>query len=250
MAWGRFGPQPAAMARASAFDQYHAHHSASPWLITTACLTCCYLSSLSRSPLSSLSHKKTISYIYSYPDLALQHTLPAGTERSYSAACFSPDGTKLAAVGSAPDYLLTLWDWAAGATLLRCKAFSQEVYGLGFCPHSPGHLVSCGTGHIRFWKMASTFTGLKLQVSLCGERGCLRAGLCSAVVNTGWRVLWTPMPSLSAPLYPPAYDALMHSCMSDCRSHHTQTPRARWAALVALSCPMLRPLWSCQTARC
>lgn len=52
----------------------------------------------------------------------------------------------------------------AGATLLRCKAFSQEVYGLGFCPHSPGYLVCCGTGHIRFWKMALTFTGLKLQV--------------------------------------------------------------------------------------
>lgn len=44
----------------------------------------------------------------------LQHTLPAGTERAYSAACFSPDGTKLAAVGGAPDYTLTLWDWAAG----------------------------------------------------------------------------------------------------------------------------------------
>jgi hypothetical protein len=54
----------------------------------------------------------------------------------------------------------------AGATLLRCKAFSQEVYGLGFCPRSPGRLVSCGTGHIRFWTMASTFTGLKLQVGL------------------------------------------------------------------------------------
>jgi hypothetical protein len=60
--------------------------------------------------------------------------------------------------------LLLLLD--AGATLLRCKAFSQEVYSLGFCPHSPGRLVSCGTGHIRFWTMASTFTGLKLQVGL------------------------------------------------------------------------------------
>lgn len=110
------------------------------------------------------------SYIYSYPDLALEQTLAAGTDRAYSATCFSPDGTRLAAVGSSPDYLLTLWDWAAGATLLRCKAFSQEVYGLGFCPHSPGHLVSCGTGHIRFWKMASTFTGLKLQVKGRGRR--------------------------------------------------------------------------------
>lgn len=67
-------------------------------------------------------------------------------------------------MGSAPDYTLTVWDWAAGAALLRCKAFSQEVYGLGFCPHSPGCLVTCGTGHIRFWRMAATFTGLKLQV--------------------------------------------------------------------------------------
>jgi WD40 repeat protein len=50
--------------------------------------------------------------------------------------------------------------------LLRVKAFSQEVYGLGFCPHSPGRLVSCGTGHIRFWRMADTFTGLKLQSAL------------------------------------------------------------------------------------
>ena len=27
----------------------------------------------------------------------------------------------------------------------------------------PGMLTSTGTGHIRFWKMAATFTGLKLQ---------------------------------------------------------------------------------------
>lgn len=27
-------------------------------------------------------------------------------------------------------------------------------------------LVTSGTGHIRFWKMASTFTGLKLQGSI------------------------------------------------------------------------------------
>jgi hypothetical protein len=70
------------------------------------------------------------SYIYAYPDLTLQHTLPAGTERAYSAACFSPDGTKLAAVGSAPDYTLTLWDWAAGA----CgKALLTTLSARGSC---------------------------------------------------------------------------------------------------------------------
>lgn len=91
-------------------------------------------------------------------------TLAAGTERSYSCAVFSPDGAMLASVGSSPDYLLTLWDWASGATLLRCKAFSQEVYAVRFSPHFAGSLVTCGTGHIRFWRMADTFTGLKLQV--------------------------------------------------------------------------------------
>ena len=32
-----------------------------------------------------------------------------------------------------------------------------------FSPYLSGILTTCGTGHIRFWKMATTFTGLKLQ---------------------------------------------------------------------------------------
>lgn len=34
-----------------------------------------------------------------------------------------------------------------------------------FSPSFAGQLITSGTGHIRFWKMAATFTGLKLQVS-------------------------------------------------------------------------------------
>jgi WD40 repeat protein len=110
------------------------------------------------------------SYIYAYPSLELVQTLVAGTERSYSCAVFSPDGDMLASVGSSPDYLLTLWDWTSGATLLRCKAFSQEVYGVRFSPYFAGSLVTSGTGHIRFWRMADTFTGLKLQVGTSSSR--------------------------------------------------------------------------------
>jgi WD40 repeat protein len=91
-------------------------------------------------------------------------TLPNGTENAYACAAFSTDGSKVASVGSAPDYLLTLWDWQTAATLLRCKAFSQEVYSVQFSPHFAGNLITSGTGHIRFWKIATTFTGLKLQV--------------------------------------------------------------------------------------
>ncbi|KAL1522827.1 hypothetical protein AB1Y20_017796 [Prymnesium parvum] len=101
--------------------------------------------------------------LYEYPSLRLYRVLRKGTERAYSAACFSPDGSKLATVGSYPDYMLTVWDWAREAIILRSKAFSQEVYRVTFSPRSDGQLVTSGTGHIRFWEMAQTFTGLKLQ---------------------------------------------------------------------------------------
>lgn len=34
---------------------------------------------------------------------------------------------------------------------------------MSFSEFFEGKLTTCGQGHIRFWKMASTFTGLKLQ---------------------------------------------------------------------------------------
>ena len=49
------------------------------------------------------------------------------------------------------------------AIVLRSKAFSQEVFGVTFSPFFEETLTTSGTGHIRFWKMAETFTGLKLQ---------------------------------------------------------------------------------------
>ena len=62
--------------------------------------------------------------------------------------------------------MLTLWDWPSESVILRAKAFSQEVYTVQFSPSFDSHLITSGTGHIRFWKMASTFTGLKLQGAL------------------------------------------------------------------------------------
>ncbi|KDO35721.1 hypothetical protein SPRG_18870 [Saprolegnia parasitica CBS 223.65] len=101
--------------------------------------------------------------IYAYPKLKLYRVLRNGTERAYSSLRFSQDGSKLASVGSAPDFLLTVWNWRSEQTILRCKAFGQEVFNVQFAPHDNGFLTTSGTGHVRFWKMASTFTGLKLQ---------------------------------------------------------------------------------------
>ena len=102
-------------------------------------------------------------YIYEYPSMNMYRVLSNGTERGFSDLRFDTDGGMIATVGSAPDYLLHIWDWKQENVLLRTKAFSQEVYNVSFSPRFEGTLYTSGTGHVRFWKMASTFTGLKLQ---------------------------------------------------------------------------------------
>ncbi|XP_040053049.2 cilia- and flagella-associated protein 44 [Gasterosteus aculeatus] len=108
--------------------------------------------------------------VYEYPSLRPFCILRGGTERAYSFVDFNPDGSLLASVGGAPDYMLTLWDWRKEKVLLSCKAVSQEVYRVSFSPYNPGMLTSSGSGHIKFWQTASTFTGLKLQ-GLIGHFG-------------------------------------------------------------------------------
>ncbi|KAJ0406656.1 hypothetical protein P43SY_009767 [Pythium insidiosum] len=101
--------------------------------------------------------------VYQYPAAQICRVLRNGTELAYSSVIFSEDGETLASVGSAPDFLLTVWNWREEQTILRCKAFGQDVFSVRFAPHDSGFLTTSGVGHIRFWKMASTFTGLKLQ---------------------------------------------------------------------------------------
>merc|ERR1712118_243758 len=71
----------------------------------------------------------------------------------------------LASLGCAPDYLLSIWEWKNERMLLKCKAYGQDVFRVWW-GQFPGQLTTCGTGHIRFWKMATTFTGLELQGDL------------------------------------------------------------------------------------
>ncbi|OWZ09547.1 Avirulence (Avh) protein [Phytophthora megakarya] len=101
--------------------------------------------------------------IYRYPQLTVSHVLRNGTERAYASVEFSKNGETLASVGSAPDFLLTVWNWRDEQTVLRCKAFGQDVFSVRFAPTDSGFLATSGVGHIRLWKMAATFTGLKLQ---------------------------------------------------------------------------------------
>eukprot|EP00658_Telonema_sp_P-2_P017028 TRINITY_DN16591_c0_g1_i4.p1 TRINITY_DN16591_c0_g1~~TRINITY_DN16591_c0_g1_i4.p1 ORF type:complete len:466 (-),score=121.61 TRINITY_DN16591_c0_g1_i4:96-1493(-) len=105
-------------------------------------------------------------YIYEYPSLSLHRVLEGGTEVGYADMDFCKSGDKLASVGGKPDYMLTVWNWDAELTMLRSKAFAQDVHRVCFSIFDDARLITGGTGHIKFWKMASTFTGLKLKGEL------------------------------------------------------------------------------------
>ena len=66
----------------------------------------------------------------------------------------SGEGSLLASVGGYPDFMLTVWDWRRESTVLRSKAFSQDVFRVTFSPDNPGQLTSSGTGHIRYYTVS------------------------------------------------------------------------------------------------
>ncbi|EPZ33083.1 PAS domain-containing protein [Rozella allomycis CSF55] len=105
-------------------------------------------------------------FIFEFPSKKLFRVLKGGAERQFSCMNFHPNGNLLATVAGSPDFMLTIWDWKQEKIVLRYKAFSQEVYNVAFSPFTEGLLTTSGSGHIKFWKMAHTFTGLKLQGQL------------------------------------------------------------------------------------
>jgi len=62
-----------------------------------------------------------------------------------------------------PDNTLTIWDWRKSTIVMRTKSHTRDVYVCKFSAFMVDHLVTAGSGHIKFWKMANTFTGLKLK---------------------------------------------------------------------------------------
>jgi cilia- and flagella-associated protein 44 len=126
--------------------------------------------------------RKPTIYIYKFPEMELIAMLKRGTKRQFSFLDYTVDGELLASQGGDPDYLLTIWDWKRKEIKLRAKSFSNDVANLMFSPYIPDQLTTCGLGHIKFWTMSSTFTGLKLQ-GLIGRFGkteiCDIYGICS-----------------------------------------------------------------------
>lgn len=83
-------------------------------------------------------------YIYEWPSLKLYRICKKGTEKRYAHIEFSSSGTKLASLGGSPDYTLTVWDWLAQKVILKCKAFSQEIFRVSFSPYTDDILFTSG----------------------------------------------------------------------------------------------------------
>ncbi|XP_018302310.1 uncharacterized protein [Mycetomoellerius zeteki] len=76
---------------------------------------------------------------------------------------FHADGLLLVSQGGHPDYTITFWDWQKSEIALKCKSYNRNVYNITISSSLPGYLATSGLGHIKFWKISETFTGLKLK---------------------------------------------------------------------------------------
>ncbi|KTG29183.1 hypothetical protein cypCar_00002686 [Cyprinus carpio] len=116
--------------------------------------------------------------IYEYPSLRPYRMLRGGTGCEYSSVDFNRDGSLLASVGGAPDYMLTLWDWRQEQVTLCNKAFSQDVYRVTFSPDCVGQLTTSGTGHIRLEGLGLVVSGSEWGNMLLWEGGLIKVELC------------------------------------------------------------------------
>lgn len=75
----------------------------------------------------------------------------------------SADGLLLVSQGGDPDFTITLWNWQKSEIALKCKSYNHDIYNVTISPSLAGYLTTSGSGHIKFWKLSKTFTGLKLK---------------------------------------------------------------------------------------
>ncbi|XP_046809374.1 cilia- and flagella-associated protein 44 [Lucilia cuprina] len=105
-------------------------------------------------------------FIYEYPSHEVRIKLEGAAKQQFTCGSYNYTGELFASQAGYPDYMLTIWNWQKAEIILRSKAFQNDVLHVHFSQFNPILLVTCGLSHIKFWKMAKTFTGLKLQGDL------------------------------------------------------------------------------------
>ncbi|VVC29555.1 WD40/YVTN repeat-like-containing domain,WD40-repeat-containing domain,WD40 repeat [Cinara cedri] len=101
--------------------------------------------------------------VYQWPTLKIVSVLKGSAKKKYNWLTYSQNGKYLCSQAGEPDNMLTIWDWKKSRIIQKAKSHTQDVHVCRFSSYIPEHLVTAGSGHIKFWKMAQTFTGLKLQ---------------------------------------------------------------------------------------
>ncbi|XP_054742319.1 cilia- and flagella-associated protein 44 [Anastrepha obliqua] len=105
-------------------------------------------------------------FIYEYPSHKVRIQLENAAKSCFTCGSYNSTGELLASQAGYPDFMLTIWRWETGHVVLRSKSFQNNVLHVHFSYFNPILLASCGMSHIKFWKMANTFTGLKLKGEL------------------------------------------------------------------------------------
>ncbi|XP_017043934.1 cilia- and flagella-associated protein 44 [Drosophila ficusphila] len=105
-------------------------------------------------------------FIYEFPSLQVRVKLLNAAKACFTAGSYNKTGELFASQAGYPDFVITIWRWEKAEVVLRAKSFQSDILFVHFSEHNPILLCSSGLSHIKFWKMANTFTGLKLKGDL------------------------------------------------------------------------------------
>lgn len=133
-------------------------------------------------------------FVLNYPDLSIASTCDNGAQRSFACVSYNTSGELMVSQSVAPDFTLTIWDWRTSTVIFRTRSADTDVLNVRFSAHNNEQLVTGGVGHIQFWTMCRTFTGLKLS-TVPGRFGhadeCNVMGFCAmpdrkTLSNSAW----------------------------------------------------------------
>ncbi|XP_020806019.1 uncharacterized protein LOC110182328 [Drosophila serrata] len=105
-------------------------------------------------------------FIYEFPSMDVRIKLLNAAKACFTAGSYNKTGELFASQAGYPDFIITIWRWEKAEVVLRAKSFQSDILFVHFSEHNPILLCSSGLSHIKFWKMANTFTGLKLKGDL------------------------------------------------------------------------------------
>ncbi|KAH8293138.1 hypothetical protein KR044_006149, partial [Drosophila immigrans] len=105
-------------------------------------------------------------FIYEYPSHDVRIKLTGAAKSCFTAGSYNASGELFASQAGYPDFIITIWRWESAEVVLRAKSFQSNILFVHFSEYNPILLCSSGLSHIKFWKMANTFTGLKLKGDL------------------------------------------------------------------------------------